>query len=311
MTRITTCLALALSASTAASAPKVYLSSIDGDIYVLDATSTPVLLGSPGGVINAIGATNAELYTVDHSGTVTFTDPSDGSVAPFAQLWHGIAGNAITNNGRSIYVADAGGNIIYFDENGDEEQTYYAGLEVSAMLVNDGNLVIGSPNTFILTAPVGDPNFQFISACGGIVNSLVLTDTHLFAGDANGTVYRFAADGGQYETTFSTTTNATGVALFNGELLVAGSNGVIERLDPTDGTQLGMSTVGFSITGIVVANLCPADLTEDDTLDVDDVDAFVGAFLGADMASADCDLSGELSIDDIDCFVSSFVAGCP
>ncbi|MEQ8771084.1 MAG: GC-type dockerin domain-anchored protein [Phycisphaerales bacterium] len=311
MTRLTTCVTLALAAGAAFSAPKVYLSSTNGGVYELDTSYTPVLLGSPGGVINGIIATRTELVTVDHIGVLQKLDPLNGAVAPHAQLWHGIAGSAITNNGNQVFVSDSAGNIVYFDENGDEVNTYYAGLEVSAMLVDGDNLVIGSPNTFILSAPFGDPNFQFISACGGIVNSLALTDTHLFAGDANGTVYRFTADGGAYETTFATTTDAKGVAVFEGELLVAGSDGTLEFRDPISGALLDTAELGIPVSGIVVANLCPADISADGNLDVDDVDGFVAAFLGADMALADCNASGELNIDDVDCFVASFLAGCP
>ncbi len=311
MTRLTTCIALGLAAGAAMSAPKVYLSSADGGVYELDASNTPVLLGTPGGFLNGITATRTELVTVDHAGVVAKLDPMTGASAPHAQLWHGIAGTALTAVGNRVFVSDQTGNIVYLNENGDEETTYYAGMQVSAMLVDGDNLVIGSPNTFILTAPLGDPSFQFISACGGIVSSLVLTDAHLFAGDSNGTVYRFAADGGLYQTTFPTATDAAGVAVFDGALLVVGSDGTLERRDPDSGALLGTDALGVPVTGIVVANLCPADVSADGDLDVDDVDGFVAAFLGADLAIADCDASGRLNIDDVDCFVSSFLAGCP
>ncbi|GJM18959.1 MAG: hypothetical protein DHS20C14_11720 [Phycisphaeraceae bacterium] len=54
----------------------------------------------------------------------------------------------------------------------------------------------------------------------------------------------------------------------------------------------------------------PADLTGDGSLNVDDIDAFVTAFLGADLA-ADCDGNGTLNVDDIDCYVDAFLNPCP
>ncbi len=65
---------------------------------------------------------------------------------------------------------------------------------------------------------------------------------------------------------------------------------------------------------IAVGSDCPpacyADLDGNGMLNVDDVDAFVAAFLGSDVA-ADCDASGSLNVDDVDCFVASFLGGCP
>ncbi|MEQ8771085.1 MAG: hypothetical protein RIB60_11325 [Phycisphaerales bacterium] len=54
-----------------------------------------------------------------------------------------------------------------------------------------------------------------------------------------------------------------------------------------------------------------ADCDANGTLNIDDIDCFVAAFLGGDLAGADCDGNGTLNIDDIDCFVASFLAGCP
>ncbi len=54
-----------------------------------------------------------------------------------------------------------------------------------------------------------------------------------------------------------------------------------------------------------------ADCDANGTLNIDDIDCFVAAFLGGDLALADCDANGTLNIDDVDCFVAAFLAGCP
>ena len=54
----------------------------------------------------------------------------------------------------------------------------------------------------------------------------------------------------------------------------------------------------------------PADLDASGTLNIDDLDLFIAAFLSTD-ATADCDASGSLNIDDLDCFIAAFLAGCP
>ncbi|GJM19652.1 MAG: hypothetical protein DHS20C14_18650 [Phycisphaeraceae bacterium] len=54
---------------------------------------------------------------------------------------------------------------------------------------------------------------------------------------------------------------------------------------------------------------CDADVDGNGVLNVDDVDAFVAAFVGGDL-SVDFDGNGALNIDDVDAFVASFIAGC-
>ncbi|GJM17915.1 MAG: hypothetical protein DHS20C14_01280 [Phycisphaeraceae bacterium] len=60
----------------------------------------------------------------------------------------------------------------------------------------------------------------------------------------------------------------------------------------------------------VCAVACPADVDGNGVLNVDDVDAFVAAFIGGDLA-VDFDGNGTLNVDDVDGFVSAFIAGCP
>ncbi len=56
---------------------------------------------------------------------------------------------------------------------------------------------------------------------------------------------------------------------------------------------------------------CFSDVDPNGTLNIDDIDGFVTAFLSGDLPNADCDHNGTLNIDDIDCFVAGFLAGCP
>lgn len=60
----------------------------------------------------------------------------------------------------------------------------------------------------------------------------------------------------------------------------------------------------------LLADACPADMDGNGTLNLDDIDLFVVAFVGGDLA-ADLDGSGTLNLDDIDAFVASFLSGCP
>ncbi len=69
--------------------------------------------------------------------------------------------------------------------------------------------------------------------------------------------------------------------------------------------------VTLSIRFTALAGACIADCDGSGTVNIDDVDCFVAAFMAGDLGAADCDRNGVINIDDVDCFVASFLAGCP
>lgn len=80
------------------------------------------------------------------------------------------------------------------------------------------------------------------------------------------------------------------------------------RVTPTDGVASG--TPVDLVVQVAMPPCAYADLADPHgTLNIDDLDAFIAAFLASDPA-ADCDANSVLNIDDVDCFVASFVAGC-
>ncbi len=67
----------------------------------------------------------------------------------------------------------------------------------------------------------------------------------------------------------------------------------------------------YLIEGVRAGPPCPADLAPPlGVLNVDDIDAFVVAFLAGDPV-ADLDGNAVINLDDLDAFVASFLAGCP
>ncbi len=74
------------------------------------------------------------------------------------------------------------------------------------------------------------------------------------------------------------------------------------------GTSLGDAFVVIDVPAVACSF---ADCDANGTINIDDIDCFVAAFLGGDLGLADCDSNGTLNVDDIDCFVAAFLAGCP
>ncbi|GJM19956.1 MAG: hypothetical protein DHS20C14_21690 [Phycisphaeraceae bacterium] len=75
--------------------------------------------------------------------------------------------------------------------------------------------------------------------------------------------------------------------------------------------EAGVDGFSISSTECEDADPCICDCDGNGVLNVDDVDCFVAAFVGGDLALGDCDGNGSLNVDDVDCFVACFIAGCP
>ncbi len=105
-----------------------------------------------------------------------------------------------------------------------------------------------------------------------------------------------------------TSVNATGTGEDEAATVALTGNGPHYVL--VQGTANNTQRYRLNLTFAAVA--CSiADCDANGTLNVDDVDCFVAAFLGGDLAGADCDGNGTLNVDDVDCFVAAFLAGCP
>ncbi len=95
--------------------------------------------------------------------------------------------------------------------------------------------------------------------------------------------------------------------------LIACDTGMISGVFASEAILGFPCEIVYEPTRVVARSLrCgPADVAAPfGTLNIDDVDGFVAAFLAPDLL-ADCDGNGFLNIDDIDCFVADFLAGCP
>ncbi|GJM19221.1 MAG: hypothetical protein DHS20C14_14340 [Phycisphaeraceae bacterium] len=121
--------------------------------------------------------------------------------------------------------------------------------------------------------------------------------------------------GGVWQTVGEIVSDGTpdaGFTLVEAEMTVSLIHGALEvRIsaqgdEPSDSWLIDNVYVG-PLAGTTACS--PADFDGNGALNVDDIDAFVVAFLGGDLA-ADLDSSGALNVDDIDAFVAAFLAGC-
>ncbi|GJM19571.1 MAG: hypothetical protein DHS20C14_17840 [Phycisphaeraceae bacterium] len=87
-------------------------------------------------------------------------------------------------------------------------------------------------------------------------------------------------------------------------------SGTIGQHDAAAPSSGGVFTLAPGFWPGVTTNDCFPDCTGDSVLNVDDIECFVTAFLGDDLAGGDCTGNGVLNVDDIECFVDAFLAGC-
>ena len=98
----------------------------------------------------------------------------------------------------------------------------------------------------------------------------------------------------------------------------AGSNPLSLAIGDLDGNNspdlvtanLSSSTVSVLLNQCDFPDPCPADIDDNGILNLDDVDAFVSAYLAGNLAVADLNGDGMLTPDDFDVFIESYMSGC-
>ncbi len=98
-------------------------------------------------------------------------------------------------------------------------------------------LLLGSPNTAVLTGNPFSSAFTVVGACGGAVASLALDGQVAWIGDESGIVYRRELQLGDQSYAFNAPNSALGLGMHAGDLLSAGGSTVV-RIDTATGAVL-------------------------------------------------------------------------
>jgi hypothetical protein len=103
-------------------------------------------------------------------------------------------------------------------------------------------LLVGSPNTVILSGTPFQSSFDIVGACGGAVASMAVDADTAWIGDESGIIYRRDLATGAINYAFNSPIPALGLALHGGDLLCAGGTSVV-RLNKTTGAVLATYTL--------------------------------------------------------------------
>jgi hypothetical protein len=246
------------------------------------------------GVLMAASAAADVLYVGSPLGVVLQGDPR-GSNFQFLGLCGGQI-QSLALDGNDLFIGDTNGVVYHFDgTQGFVDQQFVVPGGANALLVNNGELLVGSPTAVkrvnkstgavLATLPSSVPvdallvrgadvfvgssfgavfkgnltsgNFQLWGTCTGPILSLAADGTHLWAGSGfaadSGVVLRFSLASQTLQNVFFTTNDATALVLHQGDLLVGGSNGTIERRQRVWGDLREVTSTSFGLRAMVLA----------------------------------------------------------
>lgn len=206
-----------------------------GQVQAMTALDGAVYLGTPYGIVYRWSPGGGLGYAYDFAGDVRGMAAHGGSV---------ILGTA---DGRLTWVDPADGGVLSSME---------TSFSLESLLLEGDVLLLGTTQGFVMAYDLSDQSTAFFGLCTDAVVSLASDGATSFAGEPSGNVLRFGLEHKHFLGTLSTPAPALSLALFGGDLLVGGGDGVVRRLDRLDGTLKGSfdnSSPHFSIVSPIDA----------------------------------------------------------
>lgn len=296
-------------ASGLASAEDLYVAGDFGQIWHLD-TDTGVL-DSPvscGGNVEGLALQGRDVLAASSDGSVYRIDLDTGA---FKHTFR-VDGSplSLARWGNTLYLTNTTGDMQWLNaDDGSLIDTYYAVDPLQATVMFGGTIFSGSWSTAVYSSPIGVMDFNFFTACGGSVNAMTTDGTDLLIGSREGTVYVFDATTGSYRVTYPVPSDCVGMEFADGRLFIAGSDGIIHRMDLANGQIDRVYETGLSITAIAGADSCDADFNQDGEITTVDFLDFLNAWASQSIA-ADMDGNGVVNTQDVLVYLNAFTAGC-
>lgn len=304
-----TAFALSVGITAAANADDLYLAGNFGQIWHLD-TDTGVVDNpvSCGGNVEGLVLQGRDVLAASSDGTVYRIDLDTGLFKGTFPLQGSPL--SMTRWGNTLYVTDEIGGVQWYQaDDGSLIDTYYINDPQQASVLFGGTIFTGSWSTLVYKSPIGGMDFQFFTACGGSVNSMTTDGTDLLIGSREGTIYVFDAVTGGYRVTYPVASDCVGMAYTDGSLFIAGSDGVVHRMNLDNGSIERTYDTGLDLTAMAGADACAADFNTDGEISILDFLAFLNAWNDQDN-TADMDGNGVINTQDFLVFLNAFTAGC-
>lgn len=301
--------ALAATSGALAQGGRLHVGSLNGLVHhTFTGNGSFQFSGLCSGPIRAMVANGTELLLGSTDGFVYRFDIATGFVNGQFQLPTPPTAMAM-HNGVLIVGAATGPVHRVNPETGAVLGSFNAPIGgVHAMFVQGDTLFVGANNSFVNKGSALTGGFQFLTACGGAVDSMTIANGELVLGTMTNTVYRVNTGTGAYYGTFQLPEAQTAIVADGPNLLISSPTGVIRRVTQT-GTVLGSFTAPVTVRTMVIDS-CPADVNGSGALTIADFSAFQTAFVLGDQRM-DFNLDGALTVADFGAYQNAFVAGCP
>lgn len=315
MKRIVAALTLLTVASAAsANVPVLLAATSTGEVLRADTTtgqfSTLGFFSCTG--ITSMAVNGQELILGDSFGNVwRFQLPSQAFLGSF-NVGAGI--NALVLDGQDLVITTTASQVLRVNAQTGAQSAPPRSLqqEAHAVAMAGTSIIAGGHSTFVFKGDRMTGAFQFLTACGGQVDSAATMNTTLLLGTTGGTVYRLDSDTGAYSGQFNLPEGETAIVIDGSTALAASATGAVRRFNPQTGAVLNTYTAGRPIEAMIIAPgiPCAGDFNHDDRLNVNDFVAFLNGY-AARTPEADMNHDGLYNISDFIAFQNTYAAGCP
>lgn len=295
-----------------------------GIVRVLDTqTGVASFLGTCSGPINSMAIIGEDLFLGDQNGFVYAFDTQTNFVSGAFSV--PVDASAMVSVGGELLIGDSDANtaMVRVDPSDGSviESMGGLGTDVQAIGVDAGGLFLGGHSSIAKRSHIGASQFQFFAACGSMINSMAfgpdtmyLGGIHFF-GELEGTVYLFDkfVGGVSYAGTYDVDSDVTAMVFMDGMLYIAGSDGIVHEMDPSDGSIVETFDTGSPIQAMIPRDggaSCPADYDISGGLDFFDISTFLDIFV-QELPAGDTNGDGSFDFFDIDTFLDIYNSGCP
>lgn len=115
------------------------------------------------------------------------------------------------------------------------------------------DLFVGSSNTAILKGSATSGDFQFVSACGGAVNSMAMFGSTVHVGDSQGNIYVYDDTAQSIAYAFTLPTTANAMVRSAAHVVVGGDDGKIFVAHPSTGALAATHDVFASVDALALS----------------------------------------------------------
>jgi hypothetical protein len=212
------------------------------------------VIGACGGQVHSMTADREDLFIGDVTGRIYRYDDSTGVIGyAFDALNDATALNV---DGDELLVGGSDGTVFRHDRlSGAVIDQLQAPFPVSAMVRLDRTLYVGTSAGLVFRTTLPADSFEFFGTCSAPIRSMIQHDLDLVLG-TSGAIYRVGLESGTITGSYTISNDATGLVVYQGTLLVSGTNKSILRVNPWTGASTGSTlTSQFDVSAMALNGL--------------------------------------------------------